>query len=430
MILLMNKYPKAEFRYIAFVPQTNAREVFESNMASFQGRDGFVIIDDAQNKYDDEEFWLYLVKEFIAFHPQYRFIICATHTLGIYNASPVVLKSYPHFRREELLLSHEETQDLIVRSVSREIKIEGMCQAKIVIENLCGCVVGQLRMITWKLSRKFRKQTPSERDILRYLFGDSIIEDDLGRLFGFDVPQIDPSLYECLQNCFLSGSALNFVDENSKILELVKRGVLALTDYNQATGEGKVAFTTPLARRYLMNRIFPNRGDTVPTDVKSLVVTAIEMMSANSLLQSTPSHNLFPKEAVFQHIFMNSLLACLPPNCQVCPELSMDFQGYSTSGEIDFYIDGNLRWGIELLIKGSKLKDHASRFEEGGLYYPLAVNQYIIVDFRVFEKRAVPSAKFRENTIIAYFQKGDFSKCFCSSQFNGIQKKFEIKLRQ
>jgi hypothetical protein len=370
------------------------------------------------------------VKGFIASHPQYKFIICATHTLGIYKASPVVLASYPHIRRGDLLLSHEEAQDLIVRSFDNdEVKIEHMHHAMNVIENMCGRVVGQIRMITWKLSQKFRNETPSESDILHYLIGDSIIGEDLGRLFGFDVSQIDPSLLECLRSCFLSGSTASVVGKNSDILELIKRGVLALSDYNQAKDEVKITFTTHLASRYLMNRIFPDRGDFVPTDVKSLVVTAIEKMSAFSLLQSTPHQDLSPKEAVFQHLFMTSLLACLPANFQVCPELSIDFQGSSTSGEIDFYIDGNLRWGIELLIKGSKLKEHISRFEVGGLYYPLAVNQFAVVDFRFFEKLVAPGVKFRENTIIVYFQTGDFSRCFCTSQFNGCQEKFELKLR-
>jgi hypothetical protein len=110
-------------------------------------------------------------------------------------------------------------------------------------------------MITWKLSQKFRNQTPSESDILDYLFGDSIIGEDLGRLFGVDVSQIDPHFFECLRSCFLSESTANVVGKNSDILELIKRGVLALSDYNQATDTSKITFTTHLARRYFMNRI-------------------------------------------------------------------------------------------------------------------------------------------------------------------------------
>jgi hypothetical protein len=71
--------------------------------------------------------------------------VCATHTLEIYNASPVVLVSYPHMRRDDLLLSHEEAQDLIVRSFDNEMKMEDMPHAMSVIENLCGSVVGQVR---------------------------------------------------------------------------------------------------------------------------------------------------------------------------------------------------------------------------------------------------------------------------------------------
>ena len=57
-----------------------------------------------------------------------------------------------------------------------------------------------------------------------------------------------------------------------------KRGVLALSDYNQATDAAKITSTTHLARRYFMNRMFHDRGNSDRTDVKSLVVTAIEKM--------------------------------------------------------------------------------------------------------------------------------------------------------
>jgi hypothetical protein len=62
--------------------------------------------------------------------------------------------------------------------------------------------------------------------------------------------------------------------------------------------------------------------------LKSLVINAMQMKSANSLLQSTT-----PKEAGFKILFINSLLASLPPNIQEWPQLSLCFQDFGASGQ-------------------------------------------------------------------------------------------------
>jgi hypothetical protein len=38
----------------------------------------------------------------------------------------------------------------------------------------------------------------------------------------------------------------------------------------------------------------------------------------------------------------------------------------SVSGEIDFYLNGKLRWGIELLVGGDGIGEHLSRFRQLG----------------------------------------------------------------
>ena len=91
-------------------------------------------------------------------------------------------------------------------------------------------------------------------------------------------------------------------------------------------------------------------------------------MSSNVLKNSTPLGD-FPKEAVFQHLFMEGLALHTPPECSICTELSKIFPSETNvnsqqaiAGEIDFYLNGSLRWGIELLVNGDGIGEYLSRF--------------------------------------------------------------------
>lgn len=103
--------------------------------------------------------------------------------------------------------------------------------------------------------------------------------------------------------------------------------------------------------------------------------------------------NGFPKEAVFQHLFMEGLARFASPECYICPELSRIFPNdtqpgeliytvyklkiiafYSNNvstciegaidGEIDLYLNGSLRWGIELSVNGIGIGEHMARVSE------------------------------------------------------------------
>jgi len=67
--------------------------------------------------------------------------------------------------------------------------------------------------------------------------------------------------------------------------------------------------------------------------------------------------------------------------------ISPDFG--TSDGWIDFYVDNELEWGIELLREGYKLGQHASRFEEDGAYASLGIDpkKSVILDFRSVDKK-------------------------------------------
>ncbi|KAI9088014.1 hypothetical protein DFS34DRAFT_481419 [Phlyctochytrium arcticum] len=142
---------------------------------------------------------------------------------------------------------------------------------------------------------------------------------------------------------------------------------------------------------------------------------AISGLSGSLLYQSTRDDLGFPKEATFQHLLMNSLAASTPPSCAICPELSTVFPAHGEepseriAGAIDFYLNGDLRWGVELLRKGDKIGGHMDRFSPSGPYHALRVNEYVVVDFRQgsFSKK-IERYKHR---LSVFFSSGNFSSC-------------------
>jgi hypothetical protein len=172
---------------------------------------------------------------------------------------------------------------------------------------------------------------------------------------------------------------------------------------------------------FFFHYIFPTRkAASLPRDIFSLVKSAIQEMSSSALMKSVVHPTDFPKETVFQHEFVSGLLASLPPCCYICAELSKNFpnddiKDGKIEGEIDFYINGDLRWGLELLISGDNVTEHMDRFsaEAEGKYFPLQVNAYAIVDFRRSSSGKPTNVLAMENRVTVFFPHGDYSVCVC-----------------
>ena len=154
------------------------------------------------------------------------------------------------------------------------------------------------------------------------------------------------------EGCYVNG-AQGSIDDPA-LVNLVRAGVLS--------SEG--TFTCLVAQWQYFNQFYkrPAHG---PATIEELVVQAVESMSALRLRQSCDTGN-FPKEAAFQQLFNEAFTMQLPPQVAVCPELNTfaeDTNGNMVTGELDFYIAGNLHWAIELLRNGDKINEHAQRFD-------------------------------------------------------------------
>jgi hypothetical protein len=92
------------------------------------------------------------------------------------------------------------------------------------------------------------------------------------------------------------------------------------------------------------------------------------------------------------------------------------------SGELDFYINGNLGWGVEAMVQGHNIQGHTNRFGEQGKYRDLKCKQWRVVDFR--SHSSIPSKQTiaRANYIAVVFT-ADFS----SATIFGLNEKPAVK---
>ena len=379
-----------------------------------------VMIDDAQDKYDDESFWRLLIKDGVDWIPRnVTFFFASSYFFSGGPQSPAEFSTITRLVREDLMLDQEEFSELINIYLHQKLRHESAVE---VIRKECNGHIGAVKVIVNAVNRHFLKdKSPSVSDVINYLMSSDITRcQELDRCFSSQIAKpVDNQLLKYLQICILQGCPFDLSNLPQKssadeecFMKLRKCGIL-VTNYRT----GLTSFSSPLTRRFMTAKMFPQRSlGKTPSSLRELITSALKKLSASALRDST-SNDRFPKEAVFQHLIMSAFLECTPIGCLICPELSEVFPDGSNSatdekitGEIDFFIDGNLRWGVELLVNGNQISNHVERFAQGGKYSLLQPNDYVVIDFRPgpvskkirhFEKR------------VTVFYEPDFSTCSC-----------------
>ncbi|KAL8017135.1 putative bacterial Pleckstrin domain, P-loop containing nucleoside triphosphate hydrolase [Plasmopara halstedii] len=335
-------------------------DIYDSTMNLSSHQNHVVMIDDAQAKYDDKDFWATLIKVAPSWLPDnVRFIICATHALECGVESPVELQSLLKFGRSDFLLSDEEVQEFLVLPLTTGLPDRMKKQSFIqLLIRECSGLIGALRI------------TPT--------------------------------------SCA--------ADEDNRCIVTLKKAGIIVEDVDQL-----VRFSSPLAEKYYSKCLFPNRALANPSSLRELITRIVGNMSASALRQSVVGETNFPKEAIFQHQFMEGLALNTHRTCLICPELSRVFpsspadsdQPLRIEGKIDFYLNGSLRWGLELLVNGDNIGEHMARFASDGKYAALAVNDYAVIDLRGNKTGKVTGVSCMEKRVMVFFQLRDFSRCHC-----------------
>jgi hypothetical protein len=100
--------------------------------------------------------------------------------------------------------------------------------------------------------------------------------------------------------------------------------------------------------------------------------------------------------------------------------------GCSLAGELDWFINGKLCWGIEAMIQGQLLSLHVARFGATGKHRALNCTQWRVIDFR---NTNIGSTTLRQNLIVVQFPKLDNGLTdFSKAQVHGMGGSWELTL--
>ena len=385
----------------------------------------YLLLDDAQLAYDKKDFWETLIKDIKALTllKHIKVVISATHLLGG-SSSPAVFHDLAKIDSSSMLLSHDESLQLLNDPVMGLPSNMGTFDVlKGIMARECGGVICALRIASEFLADKIKLlSTILEAQAIQiYLSNDILVP--MARCFGDELnlpwkPEIRKHIINALAGEIIAS-------EDDQLRYLTKCGLLVFSN-------GSYAFSSPLAKRYFARYFYGERSSCFPSSLNQLIENTIKNMSSNTLTNSVVCSTDFPKEAVFQHLFMQGLALLTLPTCNICFELSKIFPSDGIapgviSGAIDFYINSTLGWGIELFVNGSSISEYISQFGlPNGKYAPLEVQEYAVVDFRVTTSGEPTNVVRHENRITVFFKQGDYTSCFICFGLNLVAKQVRL----
>lgn len=412
MIKLSTEYANVKLFYVQMPKGVDPydrclKNGFDINLCKVEGKDDIIVLlDDCQNVYNNKKFWYDIVKD-ITFrnNSRVRFVVSATYLLRGVD-SPVELQSIPaKITHQDMLLSFDESVSYINYLNFRYVEYNNLINA-IVLQ--CGGLIAALHIVTDLIMSNSKNFTPSEDNLIKFFLSTQILP-SMERCFGSGYDEVPAKFKDII--CQLLHHSVRNTNPGEYVKLLETAGVIIQDSNNSYT------FSSTISKRYFCNIYYPNRAESNPETLVGLIKRAIGSMSANDLRNCVQSDD-FPKEAVFQHLLMCGLTKNLKSDVIVQPELSklidpITYQHINIQGEIDFYINSNLQWGIELLVQGSKITEHLSRFASSGKYYNLNCNDYYVVDFRGNQDGKPTNITYHEKRITAFFQLGNYNVVNC-----------------
>jgi hypothetical protein len=437
--LIATKYPDIPVHYVTLLTATDAfRELedrtginLKGSLENFSGQSMIVLLDDVQNHFHNTDFWLALIKalpvkaQFKTF--KVKFVISSTYFTRIGNTnSPAELTDMKKFTHKDFKLNEDEA-NAIFRIRQGDSSFPKYDLFKDLLLNECSGNPGMISVALVSLTQHFRGQEKTESDVLRYYLSNSFNQ-ALNRCFVSICRWEEKSLIFLRKLYIESELSKQVFGDDNMLSTFIKDGVLEMNENEM------ISFTSPMAKRFYCHQVFPYNSLENPPDIVSLVKSTIGKMSQKTLSDFS-SGRKFPKEAGFQQHFLFGLCWNLKPSTVVTSELSNIFPHISQTeltesnkieGSLDFYINSDLRWGIELLVGGDKITEHIDRFAKKGKYDRLECKDYIVIDFRSSKDGKPTNITRHEKRVSVFFKEGDYSSCICVI---GVKESYEsIKL--
>jgi len=181
-------------------------------------------------------------------------------------------------------------------------------------------------------------------------------------------------------------------EEKDAAKSLEKKGFLVEED-------SVYSFTSPIIESVLYEQILrsqqsedveitKNTDGTYTPSIKEICYKALTKMNFNILIGIENAANERLKEASWNFEFYRALTSVINIiKHPISPENSKNVK----KGRIDFYINGEIHWGIETFIEDNKIGEHCGRFDKDEKYGVFEENQYVVMNFRQ------KTANFSEN---------------------------------
>eukprot|EP00128_Syssomonas_multiformis_P000502 Colp12_sorted_trinity150504_noHs@24666 len=207
----------------------------------------------------------------------------------------------------------------------------------------------------------------------------------MARCFSSDVlMDLIPEEVDLLQRLLCGEAFPSTLDLTTRAVHrLIRAGAIVNTTE-------RLAFPSPLAFRYFFSVLYPNRGNwrPLPDQLDEFITKMVGKMSRKLLQDSSKGNDLmFPVENALQHIATVAATQIIAPEVLICSEMSVIFARSDTTGRrgyIDWYINGDLHWGIEMLrlANSGGRTDHALRFRApDGKYVSPDVKDHRLLNF-------------------------------------------------
>lgn len=221
-----------------------------------------IMLDDAQWKYEEKDFWPAFMKKGPWYPKNVRFIIAATHSFNAKVESPVEFEAIPiRLEREDFLLTDEEAMQFLNLPNGLPSNMN-YPELKNLIIRECEGLVGTLRISVDALHENFcATQSPTQQELIDYYFSGECTR-RMARCFGSDHKKpswdlLKKLLVKCFSGELIAPPQLHTLgpDEKECYSDLIKSGILT-TKENKA----QLVFSSPISLRYYANLFFPSRA--------------------------------------------------------------------------------------------------------------------------------------------------------------------------
>jgi hypothetical protein len=198
---------------------------------------------------------------------------------------------------------------------------------------------------------------------------------------------------------------------------LIKTNILADKNCQQDGSIPVLDFAAPILRAiYIHSRLGSTMHAPIPpSDFRDFLVKVFAAMNPAVLCKSLGiGRDGRLLERVWQMEWYRAATQILPEHIHASVDVGAVF---GCHGYIDFYVDDDKNWAVELLRDGEKEKEHQKRFCNDGIYSPIVehAKEYAIIDIRQNPKASIPSRSE---------QKSNFVYAVCNEGFESVRLMF------